>query len=170
VARATEANQARITVTYLELTDAATIRPPAAPPARDLTTTVVHDHRCNRELYARVGADYAWVDRLAWSEGQWRAWASRVETHLVRLGATTIGYFELEPEPRAAKVAIFGLIDTHQGRGHGGHALAMALRRGLELRPRVWLTTCSLDSPAALPNYRARGMTVFRIVERTWSA
>jgi hypothetical protein len=169
VARATEAHPARITVTYLELTDPAAIRPPAAAPARGLKTTVVQDHRHNRDLYARVGAGYAWVDRLAWSEGHWRAWAARVETHLVRLGATTIGYFELEPEPRAAKVAIFGLIDAHQGRGHGGHALTMALRRGFELRPRVWLTTCSLDSPAALPNYRARGMTVFRVVERVWA-
>ena len=33
-----------------------------------------------------------------------------------------------------------------------------ALNRALELKPRVWLTTCSLDAPSALPNYRARGL------------
>jgi len=27
---------------------------------------------------------------------------------------------------------------------------------------RVWLTTCTLDGPYALPNYRARGMVPFR--------
>jgi hypothetical protein len=26
----------------------------------------------------------------------------------------------------------------------------------------VWLTTCTLDGPYALPNYRARGMVPFR--------
>jgi hypothetical protein len=158
-----------ITVTYLQLSDAARIRPPAHPAPRELGTRVVSDHARNRQLYARVGAEYSWIDRLVWSDRQWRAWASRVETHLVEWRGNTIGYFELEPEPRATKIAIFGLLSGYHGRGLGGHALTWALERSLALRPRVWLTTCSLDAPSALPNYRARGLEVFKVERRVWS-
>ena len=161
---------ASITVTYLQIEDAEAIRPPATPAPRELGTRVVQDFTRNRDLYARVGADYSWIDRLAWNDRQWRAWADRVETHVVELRGRTIGYFELEPEPSSTKIAIFGLLGGFHGRGLGGHALTIALRRGFELRPRVWLTTCSLDSPAALPNYLARGLEVFRVEERPWSA
>ena len=130
---------------------------------------MTEDFTRNRDLYSRVGTDYSWIDRLGWSDRQWRAWADRVETHVVELRGTAIGYFELEPEPKSTKVAIFGLLGGYHGRGLGGHALTMALRRGFELGPRVWLTTCSLDSPAALPNYRARGLEVFKVEERPWS-
>ncbi len=157
-----------ITVTYLEIEDEDAIRPPAGPAPRELGTRVVHDFTRNRDLYGRVGADYSWIDRLGWSDRQWRAWAGRVETHVVELRGATIGYFELEPEPSSAKIAIFGLLGGYHGRGLGGHALTSALRRGFELRPRVWLTTCSLDAPSALPNYRARGLEVFRVEERPW--
>ena len=54
------------------------------------------------------------------------------------------------------------LAHDFHGLGLGGHALTAALTRGRELRPRVWLTTCTLDGPHALPNYRARGMRPFR--------
>ena len=68
-----------------------------------------------------------------------------------------IGYFEHRAERSSTKIAIFGLLGGFHGRGLGGHALTLALDAGFELGPRVWLTTCSLDSPAALPNYlRAR--------------
>ena len=158
-----------ISVTYLELSDPESLRPPATPAPRELGTRVVRDYTRNRDLYTRVGADYSWIDRLGWSDRQWRAWAQRVETHLVELRGKAIGYYELEVEPSSAKIAIFGLLGGYHGRGLGGHALTAALRRGFELRPRVWLTTCSLDSPAALPNYRARGLEVFRVEHRPWA-
>jgi GNAT superfamily N-acetyltransferase len=86
-----------------------------------------------------------------------------VETHVVELDGTTVGYWELELESRgSAKIPIFGLLGEFHGRGIGGHALTAALRRGRELAPRVWLTTCTLDGPYALPNYLARGMRPFR--------
>ena len=84
---------------------------------------MVQDFTRNRDLYARVGADYSWIDRLGWSDRQWRAWAERVETHMVELRGRPIGYFELEPEPSSTKIAIFGLLGGFHGRGLGGHAL-----------------------------------------------
>jgi len=156
---------APVTTTYLELVAPEPILPPAAPAPPGFGTRIVHDPVVNADLYKRVGADYAWIDRLRWTGAQWRRWAERMETHLVELDGTTCGYWELELEsPGSAKIGIFGLLGEFHGRGLGGHALTAALTRARALRPRVWLTTCTLDGPHALANYRARGMRPFRVV------
>ena len=154
---------ATVTTTYLELSDAAAIRPPSSPRPDGFGTRIVHDPTVNADMYRRVGADYEWIDRLRWSDAQWQRWADRIETHVIEVDGRAAGYFELELDsPVSAKVAIFGLLGEYHGRGLGGHALTAALLRALELRPRVWLTTCTLDGPHALANYEARGMRAFR--------
>ena len=161
---------ASITVTYLELEDAEAIRPPTAPAPREPRHAGGPGlHPQPRPLRAR--GRRLQLDRPArrGATGSGAPGPTRVETHVLELRGQPIGYFELEPEPSSTKIAIFGLLGGYHGRGLGGHALTIALRRGFELRPRVWLTTCSLDSPAALPNYRARGLEVFRVEERPWS-
>jgi len=151
-----------VTTTYLELTAREPIRPPSAPEPPGFALRVVQDPAVNADMYRRVGADYAWIDRLRWSAEQWARHADRVETHVVEIDGRPAGYFEVEAQADSAKIGIFGLLEEYQGRGIGGHALVAALNRGLELRPRVWLTTCTLDGPHALANYRARGMRPFR--------
>lgn len=152
-----------VTTTYLELVEPEPILVPSRPAPPGFATRIVRDPAINADLYRRVGADYAWIDRLRWSDRQWRKWADRIETHVVEAGGGLAGYFELELDSRDdAKVSIFGLLSDFHGRGLGGHALVAALSRGRELRPRVWLTTCTLDGPHALANYRARGMRPFR--------
>jgi len=156
-----------VTITYLELPPGEPIRPPERPAPPGFRTREVHDPAINADLYRRVGADYAWIDRLRWSDDKWQRWADRIETHVVELVEEIAGYFEIENDfSSGAKVSIFGLLPEFHGRGLGGHALTAALERGRELAPRVWLTTCSLDGPHALPNYLARGMRPFR-EERT---
>lgn len=158
---------ASVTTTYLEHTDPAGIIPPSHPAPRGFATRVVNDPAINADLYRRVGGDYAWTDRLIWSDEQWARHAARIETHVVELDGETAGYFELVTEgDHSVLVALFGLLGEYQGRGLGGHALVAALRRGFELRPRVHLTTCTLDGPYALANYRARGMRVHHVETR----
>ena len=159
----------RITVTYLEIADPARIERPGHPRPPGLATREVRDPAVNRDMYRDVGADYHWTDRLVWGDRQWKAWSERVETHLIELDGATAGYFEIEREKSSAKIAIFGLLEEFHGRGLGGHALTLALDRAFEVGPRVWLTTCTLDGPNALPNYLKRGMEVFRQEERPWS-
>jgi GNAT superfamily N-acetyltransferase len=152
-----------VTITYLELPPGEAIRPPSKPAPAGFGTREVHDPAVNADLYRRVGLDYAWIDRLRWSDREWRRWAERVETHVVELDGVAAGYWELEREsPASVKIPIFGMLGEFQGRGLGGHALTTALARGRELAPRVWLTTCTLDGRYALPNYLARGMRPFR--------
>ncbi len=152
-----------VVITYLELAPEDPVLAPSRPAPAGVSTRDVHDHAINRELYRRVGADYQWVDRLTWSDERWAGYAARVETHLVELDGRTAGYYEIELDSTgSAKIALFGLLEEFQGIGLGGHALTAALTRARELRPRVWLTTCTLDGPYALANYRARGMRPFR--------
>lgn len=79
-----------------------------------------------------------------------------------RRGATA-GYYELRrDDAQAVEVAHFGLAPDFIGRGFGGALLTDALRRAWAWDARrVWLHTCTLDHPAALQNYLARGMQVY---------
>ena len=152
-----------VVITYLELAEPDEVRPPSRPVPPGFSARVVHDPGVNREMYRRVGGDYQWLDRLAWSDDRWASYAARVETHLFELDGRTAGYYELELDSaESAKIALFGLLGEFHGIGLGGHALTAALNRARELRPRVWLTTCTLDGPYALANYEARGMHPFR--------
>jgi len=152
-----------VVITYLELAPEDPVIPPSRPAPDGFTTREVRDPAINRELYRRVGGDYQWVDRLSWTDDRWAGYAARVETHLVELDGRTAGYWEMELDAAdSAKIALFGLLGEYHGIGLGGHALTAALARARELRPRVWLTTCTLDGRYALANYRARGMRPFR--------
>jgi GNAT superfamily N-acetyltransferase len=155
-----------ITVTFLELTDPADIRPPARAPRRDYALERIPDPALARWFYERVGANHSWVDRLSWPAERWGEWAGAGESWMASVDGERAGFFSLRLAADPVEIDIFGLLPEFQGLGLGGHLLTDALRRGFELGDRVWLHTCTLDSPAALPNYEARGMRVFRTERR----
>lgn len=116
-------------------------------------------------MYRTVGANFYWLDRVAWTDDQWRAEVDRdgVELWTARIGDAIAGYFELHVETDAVELKYFGLTPEFTGRGLGGPLLSAAARRALSIGPgRVTLNTCTLDHPAALPNYLARGFRVIR--------
>ena len=151
--------------TYLELTDAAALRP-AAPPRVDGAVRIARveppDGAVNRWHYEEVGRPHQWTDHLGRTDAEWQAWAAGVETWLATVDGERAGYYELRVVGDDVEIAYFGLLPHAQGRGLGGHLLTHALRRALELAPRVWVHTCSLDGPHALANYQARGLRPFR--------
>ena len=77
---------------------------------------------------------------------------------------TPAGYFELcQHEDGAVEIAYFGLLPDFIGRGWGKYLLSQAALAAWGLQPlRIWLHTCTLDHPAALPNYLKRGFKVVR--------
>ena len=77
---------------------------------------------------------------------------------------TPLGYYELAREPDGAvEIVYFGLVAEAQGRGLGRGLLTHAVRTAWASgATRVWLHTCTLDGPAALPNYLARGFRPVR--------
>ena len=161
---ATASRPTAVYKTHLEIDDVGELVPPSRPPLREFELTQVHDPELNRWFYERVGGEYFWTDRLNWSASQWQRWADRVETWMVTVEGQRGGYFELEPYPpgNLVQLAYFGLLGDFHGYGIGGHVLTAALRRGLEMGPKVAVSTNTLDGPHALPNYRARGMTIVR--------
>jgi RimJ/RimL family protein N-acetyltransferase len=154
------AGRAPVVKTLLEIGDVAELREPERPPRRAFELVRVSDPALNRWFYEQVGADWAWTDRLAWSERQWARWEARVETWAIIVDGERAGYYELEPHPGRGfvQIAYFGLLRPYFGLGIGGHALAAAIRRGFELAPRVTVSTATTDGPHALANYEARGM------------
>jgi GNAT superfamily N-acetyltransferase len=119
-----------------------------------------------RRLYREVGARWHWHDRNAWSDEQ-------VAEHLARpaitvwecmVGEETAGFFELERrDDGSVEISYFGLLASFIGRGIGKTMLTRAADEAWALgAARVWLHTCTLDSPNALPNYKARGFREFK--------
>lgn len=119
-----------------------------------------------RYLYAEVGRDLLWTDRLPWTEEEnaRRLADPNVTVHLLTLAGSPAGYFELERfGDDSVEVAYFGLLPEFHGRGLGKWLLTRAVEEAFALGSGpVKLHTCTLDSPAALPNYLARGFRKVR--------
>ena len=147
-----------VVTTWLRLEE---LRPAPDPGGAEVALVDPPDGSLSRWFYEEVGRDYAWTDRSGWSDARWRDWAASVETWIATVGGERAGYFELRIED-GVEVRSFGLLSAYFGRGLGGWLLTVALRRAQELGAPVWLHTCTLDGPAALPNYRARGMVPYR--------
>jgi GNAT superfamily N-acetyltransferase len=153
--------------TYLEMLSPADLRaaraPSDAPALQRIEDCPVSFFRY---LYVEVGRAYHWTDRLAWTDDQVRAHLAdpSVTLWLLSSAAAPAGYFELRRhQDSSVEVAYFGLLPEYVGRGWGGHLLTLAVRTAWELEPeRVWLHTCTLDHPAALPNYLKRGFRPVR--------
>jgi GNAT superfamily N-acetyltransferase len=153
--------------TYLEMTAHADLRPARSP---DPAARVERVEGCAasfyRYLYAEVGRAYSWTDRLGWTDEQIRAHLASpaVSIWLLTVRSAPAGYFELKAAPDGSvEIAYFGLLREFIGRGYGKHLLTEAVDRAWSLGARrVWLHTCSLDDPAALPNYLSRGFRPFR--------
>jgi GNAT superfamily N-acetyltransferase len=156
-----------VTRTYLEMT-----RPDQLLAARldDPTVALDRAFECPasffRYLYVEVGRSYHWVDRLPWSDEQIRARLAdpEVSLWLLRVKGSPAGYFELERhDDGSVEIAYFGLLPEFLGRGLGKHLLTVAVETAWSLgASRVWLHTCTLDDPAALPNYRTRGLRPYK--------
>lgn len=132
-----------------------------------------------RFLYALVGGPWRWVDQLRWSREQWADDLAKAGTEFWVLYVDGVpgGYAHLQASPVEGGTHVefryFGLAPSFIGRGLGGVLLGQAIgkawslaeRHGLAAVTRVWLHTCSLDSPTALSNYRSRGFIPYETSE-----
>jgi RimJ/RimL family protein N-acetyltransferase len=155
-----------VQVTALEMLDHDGVRPAREPAgSARMVRSTPPDPQLSRRCYELVGGPWSWVDRLTWSDDDWNAWVGRPghELWTLHVERELAGYFELSPEPEGVvELAYFGLVPGFEGRGLGGWMLTCALRRAWQVPTtrRVWVHTCDLDGPAALPNYLARGLRV----------
>lgn len=160
-----------VTVTTLEMNAPEQLRPAAPVPGEELSILEarVPSAELSRFLYTAVGRACFWTERQDWSLERWEAWLREagVRTWLASHEGTPAGYFQLAfADDGEVEIAYFGFMPEFVGRGWGGWLLTCAARQAWwHGATRVWLHTCTLDHPAALPNYLRRGFVV--IGERT---
>jgi GNAT superfamily N-acetyltransferase len=156
-----------VTRTHLEMRSPADLRPSPIP---DPEPRIERVEECPvsffRYLYQEVGRAFQWTDRLSWSDAAVRQYLnmSGVSIWLMSWRGAPAGYFELrEHDDRSVEIAYFGLLPAFIGRGWGKYLLTRAVQAAWATgADRVWLHTCTLDHPAALPNYISRGFRPFR--------
>lgn len=155
-----------VTRTYLEMTSPGDLKPAGSvgPGVRleELTACPWHFYRY---LYTEVGRPHHWRDRLPWTEGQFREWlAGPSALWLLSVEGAPAGFFELRTHSdNSVEIAYFGLLPEFQARGLGKYLLTRAVEAAWAAGPsRVWLHTCTLDHPRALPNYLERGFRTVR--------
>ena len=138
-----------------------------SPPREGITVTKAEAPTAEfyRHLYRSVGDDFSWVDRLVLSDDELNAIIQdgQVDIYVLAVGGETAGYGELDRrEQNQIELAYFGLFPQFLGQGLGKYFLGWLVRQAWSFEPRrVWVHTCDLDHPAALPTYLKAGFTVY---------
>lgn len=159
--------------TYLELQTPDALRR-APTPAIDARLEPVPGCPVDRwrALYRQIGAAWHWHDRDAWSDQTLAERLQRPEVAIYEVAVRVansmwqrpLGFLELERHGAGhVEIVYLGLDRSILGRGLGGWLVTESAQRAAEMgNGRVVLNTCTLDAPAALPNYLARGFTMVR--------
>jgi GNAT superfamily N-acetyltransferase len=155
-----------ITVHYLEMTAPSERRVP--PPHAGLSVRHVPAPSVAfyRSLYDAVGRDYHWLSRRKMADEALAAILNDplVEMYVLAVDGTDAGFAEIDRRtPGEIEIVQFGLTPPFHGRGLGKWFLAWAVQRAWSYAPRrLWLHTCTLDHPAAIPNYLQAGFHEYR--------
>jgi GNAT superfamily N-acetyltransferase len=123
-----------------------------------------------RQVFAAVGSDLLWFSRMLMTDDRLASVLNhpQVDSFVLWRAAQAIGLLELNfDHPTDCELAFFGLLPRMVGHGMGRALMDEALRRAWA-RPitRLWVHTCTFDSPQALPFYIRSGFVVYqRMVE-----
>jgi GNAT superfamily N-acetyltransferase len=149
--------------TYLEVRAAP--RDPAPAPSGRLER-LGGDVARYRALYGRIGEPWLWFTRAVLRDDALKAVIGHrdVDASVLVHDGEDVALVELDfRKPGECELVFFGLVPERCGQGIGRPLLADALRRAFARRvSRVWLHTCTLDHPAALPFYVRAGFTPYR--------
>ena len=119
-----------------------------------------------RFLYNAVGKDYHWYSRGRLSDAELAALIQdpRDEVHVLHVDGVPAGFAELDRrQPGDIELVQFGLIGDFIGQGLGKYFLQWVIDKAWSYGPkRFWLHTCTLDHPAALPNYQKAGFAIYK--------
>ncbi len=155
------------TTYYLEMMSATELRPKPLPAELQIIECEVPQPELNRFLYQLVGRQWEWSDLDTWSIADWQALVEQPchRTWVAYYKGAIAGYYELhQAADFNVEIRYFGLAPQFLSRGFGGPLLSHAIESAWawpETR-RAWVHTCTLDHPAALANYQARGFRIFR--------
>jgi GNAT superfamily N-acetyltransferase len=123
------------------------------------------DLNAYRVLFRKIGADWLWYSRLIMTDAELAMTLSDpgVEAFVIRDENDNIGLLVLDfRKPGSCELVFLGLVAGATGKGLGRALMSFAIERAWS-RPieRLWVHTCTFDSPAALPFYVRSGFTPF---------
>jgi GNAT superfamily N-acetyltransferase len=155
-------------VTCLEMTARPVLRPPPAGGDFALERMGAADTERFRALFRAIGEDIMWFSRLILPEERLAAILGDplVESFAMTGGSGDIGLLELDfREAGQCELSFFGLVPGLIGKGAGRWLMNEALTRAWS-RPiaRLWVHTCSYDSPQALPFYMRSGFRPYQMM------
>lgn len=155
-----------ITVYYLEM---------LAPSRQDVPAPrdgllVLHAQkpsvRYYRFLYQAVGEDYRWLSRRQLSDEELSAIIHDPldEVHVLYVDGVPAGFAELDRrQADEIELVQFGLMAEFHGQGLGKWFLQWVIDMAWSDHPkRLWLHTCTLDHPRALPLYQKAGFALYK--------
>ena len=164
---AEQADLIETTVTYLQMK--AQPEGPATPAPPGIAALLRADRPSldfYRYLYDAIGRDWLWLDRKRMNDEELGAIIGdeRDEIYVLYVDGVPAGYAELDRRsPPDIELAYFGLIPDFIGRGVGRFLLDSAIRQAWSYAPsRLWVHTCTLDHPNALPLYQKAGFQVYK--------
>ena len=157
-----------VTIYYLEMISPSSLKAVTESKGVTVCECEIKQFQFNKFLYDLVGSAWQWTDKRSWSDEQWKTYAEddNLRTWVAYRRGTPAGYYELHRENNGdVEIAYFGLAPRFIGTGIGGYFLSHAITSAWSWNgtKRVWVHTCTLDHPGALPNYQARGMTIYLV-------
>ncbi|HLN52309.1 MAG TPA: GNAT family N-acetyltransferase [Lentimicrobium sp.] len=118
------------------------------------------------EMYKAVGGGYNWVDRILMPELKLKEILQSIHTELLLLSynGDPAGFAECSHAVEGeTELVYFGLTEKYTGRKAGFPFLMKVIRECWKYPiNRLWLHTCDLDHPAALPMYQKAGFVVYK--------
>lgn len=151
-------------VTYLEMLE----RPVAAKASISVKLRAIKDPDLHwyRGVFHRVGEEWLWWSRLEMSDAQLSAVlnAPTTELFIAESDGTEIGMAELDrSQPGQVEISFFGLFAHAIGNYLGRPFMNALLEQAwTDSTSRVWVHTCTLDSPVALPFYVKCGFKPYK--------
>jgi GNAT superfamily N-acetyltransferase len=145
-------------------------RPERTVPPPHEGLTVLHAKRPTvryyRFLYDAVGGPWQWLSRRRLSDAELACLLDdpRDEVHVLQIEGVPAGFAELDRRVAdEIELVQFGLMPEFIGQGLGKYFLQWNVEQAWSYGPkRFWLHTCSLDHPAAIPNYLKAGFVIYK--------
>ena len=158
--------QVEVKTFYLEML----ARPQSTVPQHNAGLVFLHAQRpmvsYYRFFYDAVGDPWHWITRKKMSDAEIAAILNdpKVEMHVMYCDGVPAGFAELDRRQEGEiQIVQFGLLPDFIGKGLGKFFLSWTLEKAWSYQPnRVWLHTCTLDHPAALPNYQKAGFQIYK--------
>ena len=155
-----------VTVYYLEMLSPSGRSAPVPREGLTVRTVPTPEVSYYRSLYSAVGGEYYWFSRRKISDAKLAAIIRDPlnELHVLQVNGVDAGFSELiRREGGQIELVQFGLLPEFIGQGLGKWFLQWTTDKAWSYQPsRLWLNTCTLDHPAALPNYKKGGFSQYK--------